>query len=462
MSISSLSSRYRGLPLMLASACVLLSAACDDGVTRPGDEVAALAIVNFPEAARLGMPLTTLPIVELRDKHGRAIPTTGITVTASISSGSLSGTTTVVTDVRGRARFTDLAVAGEPGPTELRFSCCGLPSAVHALSLSLGEISVERIGPEVITGIAGTTLTPGPSVRVKDERAQPLAGASVRFEFDSGSSRPPEQAVTDSQGVATLPSFTFSDLPVGTSLRAIHVASGKAVSYDLEPTVHGSAYTTDVRFTAVAAGGTATLPRILVTDGGPVAGAVVRYRVTAGDGVLSRAEVHTGADGWTEPVTLATTARGTTQFEAIAVGYSRYAVSGAVAAVVPPVRFEYAGPCGRGCPETFHFNWTVPNDPSAGSDVYFRIRVLDAEGTVPFYGPTLTAPPQAGSFYGEYAEGSLFDPWRYEIPSEGPLQTTSDGIATFFWDIPAAAGSYSFTLGGPMVGTPWTYTGTVQ
>lgn len=462
MSISSLSSRYRGLPLMLASACVLLSAACDDGVTRPGDEVAALAIVNFPEAARLGMPLTTLPIVELRDKHGRAIPTTGITVTASISSGSLSGTTAVVTDVRGRARFTDLAVAGEPGPTELRFSCCGLPSAVHALSLSLGEISVERIGSEVITGIAGTTLTPGPGVRVKDERAQPLTGAPVRFEFDDSIGHPPEMAVTDAQGVAALPSLTFGDLPVGTSLRAIHVASGKAVSYDLEPTVHGSAYTTDVRFTAVAAGGTATLPRILVTDGGPVAGAVVRYRVTAGDGVLSRAEVQTGADGLTELVTLSTSSRGMTQVEAIAAGYSRYAVASAVAAVVPPVHFEYAGPCDVGCPATFNFTWTAPSDAMISPFVDFRIRVRDAEDIVPLYQFTLTAPPQAGSFFGDYGNEGFLGPWPYEIPSEAPLRATGDGVASFSWRIPAAPGSYSFTLGGPMIATPWTYTATVQ
>ena len=462
MSSLSLSSRYRGLPLMLASACVLLSAACDDGVTDPGDQVAALAIVNFPEAARLGMPLTTLPIVELRDKHGRAIPAAGITVTASISSGSLSGTTTVVTDVRGRARFTDLAVAGEPGLAELRFSCCGLPSAVHALSLSLGEISVERIGPAVITGIAGTTLTPGLSVRVKDERAQPLRGASVKFEFDSSGVRPPELAVTDDQGVAALPSFTFGDLPVGTSVRAIHVASGKAVRYDVEPTVHGSANTTDVQFTAVTVGGTATLPKFLVEDGGPVAGALVRYKVTAGDGVLSRTEAHTGADGWTEPVTLATNARGTTQVEVIAVGYSRYAVPSAVAAVIPPVRFEYAGPCGEGCPAAFNFDWPRGGTAASGMSVRFKLRVLDAEGILPFYGPTLTALPQAGSFSGEYGEGGILGPWLYRIPADGPLQTTSDGLATFYWSLPAAAGSYSFTLGGPMVGTPWTYTATVQ
>ena len=79
MSSSSSSRQRAGLPLLLGAALALLSAGCGDAVTDPGDEVAALAIVNFPEAARLGMPLTTLPIVELRDKHGRAIPTTGIT-----------------------------------------------------------------------------------------------------------------------------------------------------------------------------------------------------------------------------------------------------------------------------------------------------------------------------------------------------------------------------------------------
>jgi hypothetical protein len=438
----------------------LVSAACGDGVTGPNDAVAGLAIVNFPEAAHLGVPLTTLPIVELRDKHDHAVPAAGVTVTASISSGSLSGTTTVVTDVRGRARFTDLAVAGEPGLTELRFSCCGLPSAVHALSLSLGEISVERIGPEVITGIAGTTLTPGPSVRVKDERAQPLAGASVKFEFDSGSGRPPELAVTDGQGVAVLPSFSFADLPVVTSLRATHVASGKTVHYDLEATVHGSAYTLDEKFPAVTVGGTATLPKILVTDGGPVAGALVRYRVTAGNGVLSRTEAHTGADGLTEPVTLSTSSRGTTQVEAIAVGYSRYAVASAVAAVVPPVRFEYAGPCDPGCPSSFNFTWPAAGVATWFPDVEFEIRVRDALGSLPSYGLDLTTVPPADYFYTPARIDPQWGP--ASIPDEVPLMTGTNGVASFVWRLPAAAGTYHFTLSSPMIDTPWTYTATVQ
>ncbi len=453
----------RGLPLLLGAAVTLLCAACGDGATSPDEEVASIAVISVPELALPGVPLTTLPIVELRDRAGRAVAAAGIVVTASVSSGTLSGTTRVTTDAQGRAKFTDLVVDGTDRSTELRFACCGLPAVRRVLTLAVGEPSIARLDPEVVTGIAGETLSPGPRVLVRDERQKPKAGAAVRFEFDSGAALPAISVATDQNGVATLPSFQFADLPEQTLLTATDVVSGKSVQYRLAGTAHGNAYTLDETFVAVTVGGTATLPKLLVTDGPPVAGALVRYRVIAGNGVLSRTEAHTGADGQTEPVTLSTNARGTTQVEAIAVGYSRTAVASVVAAVSPPVRFEYAGPCDWGCPATLGFNWPLEGSAISGMDVEFEIRVRDAVGIVPLYRLTLTAPPQAGSFFGYLGSGDdFFGPWPFEIPSEGSPQAKNDGIATFVWRIPATAGSYSFTLGGPMIDTPWTYTATVQ
>lgn len=457
MSSLLLSTRCRGLPLILASACVLVSTACDDGVTDPGDEVASIAVISVPELALPGVPLTTLPVVELRDRAGRAVAAAGIVVSASVSSGTLSGTTRVTTDARGRAKFTDLVVDGTDRSTELRFACCGLPAIRRVLTLAVGEPSIARLDPETVTGIAGEMLSPGPRVLVRDERQKPKAGAAVRFEFDSGAALPALSVATDQNGVATLPSFQFADLPERIVLTATDVASGRSVRYQLVGTVHGNAYTLDETFNFGILGQPLALPRLYVVDSGPVSGALVRYRIVAGDGQLSSAEAHTGADGWTNPVTLITSARGSTQYEAVAVGYSQSPVAGTVATVVPPLTFEYAGPCYPGCPASFDFIWPLAGVAGSGMDAPFQIRVRDAEGSVPSFRVDLSG---AGAFY--QAIGAWGDYEWYQIPSEHPLTTADDGVAYFSWRLPAKAGTYSFRLSNPMIAAPWTYTATVQ
>lgn len=448
--------RSRGSLWLSGSVLLLLCSACGDGATGTSKDVASLAVISAPDLALLGVPLTTLPVVELRDEAGQALPLSGVAITASVSSGTLSGTTSVMTDAQGRAKFTDLAVDGAVGETELRFTCCGLAPAERTLSLQLGEASIERLNPEVLSGIAGEVLSPGPSVRVMDERHRIRTGATVRFEFDGAFGLEPVSVTTDDNGIATLPSFQLGDLPSSTDVNVVDVASDKSVHYALVGTVRGNAYTLDRTFAAVEMGGSVTLPRIRVTNGEPVADALVRYRVASGDGVLSGAEVHTDADGWTPPVTMTTSSRGKSVVEAVAVGYSLAPVSASVVAVSPPVVLEYAGPCTAGCPSSLDFTLSFADEASWGTYVPFLLRVRDAVGTVPLYQLDLSATSASTAFWTDLG------PWPYVIPDEGPAQTDANGVVYFNWSLPHSTGAYSFTIGGQMIGSPWTYTATVE
>jgi hypothetical protein len=448
--------RTRGLSLLSGSALLLLCAACGDSATGTSKDVASLAVVSAPDLALLGVPFTTLPVVELRDDAGQPLLSSGVAITASVSSGTLSGTTSVLTDAQGRAKFTDLAVDGSAGQTELRFSCCGLTPAVRTLSLILGEASIERIDPEVITGLAGETLNPGPSVRVMDERHKVRTGAEVRFEFEGTVALPPVSVTSDGNGIATLPAFQLADLPSSTNVRAVDVASGKSVHFALVTTVRGNAYTLDKTFAAVGMGGSVALPRVRVTDGEPVADAIVRYRVASGDGVLSETEVHTGTDGWTGPVTLTTSGRGKTVVEAVAVGYSLAPIATSVVAISPPLVLEYAGPCTTGCPSSLDFTVSFADEASWGTYVPFQIRVRDAGGTVADYQLDLSAVSAGTSFWADAG------PLPYTIPDEAPAVTGADGVVSFNWSLPHSLGSFGFTIGGPMISSPWTYTATVE
>jgi len=449
--------------LLLGCVASFLVASCGDEAVGPGEQPGpgsqsnSLAIISAPWHANLGLPLPVKPIVELRDATGQPVLTPGIAITASISTGQLSGTTTVATNAQGRASFTDLSIDSISGETELRFSCCGLAPVSRTLSLSLASASIARVDPEVIQGIAGSALSSRPGVLLRDERQKPRAGAAVRFEFDSVAALPAFSVTTDTNGVATLPSFQFPDLPSSTALRAVDSATGLFVTYSLVGIARGNAYP-DSTFTVVTAGDVGTLPRVAVYDEflDPVAGALVRYRIASGDGTLSTSEAHTDADGWTEPVTLSNSSRGSTVIEMVAVGYSRQPILDSVIAVVPPLSFEYAGPCEPGCPASFDFTWPLASGPAWTMDVFFQIRVRDAIGPVPGYAITLTKDPAAPYFW-----VNTFD-FEARTPEELPLMTDSTGLAWLAWRLPQAAGSYHFTMGGPMIATPWTYTATVE
>lgn len=457
------SSSRPGLILHLGCVVALLTAACSDGPTgsidpvEPGDEVTRILILTAPMAAVLGLPLPSQPIVELRDDANQVVRVAGVVIAASVSTGTLSGTTSVETNAQGRASFSDLIIEGDAGQVELRFSCCGLAPVTRSLSLSVREATIQRLNPEVIVGYAGDTLMPGPKVLLKDEWKQPKAGATVSWTFDSASALPAISVTTSADGVAALPFFQFGDLPSATHVTAIDVGTGKSVDYTLTGTVRGEAYA-DRTFTLFRAGEVAILPRVAVYDEStdPVSGALVRYRIASGDGVLSLTEAYTGDDGWTEPVTLSNSGQDSIVIEMIAVGYSEHPIVRTVRPVVPPLSFEYAGPCDHGCPTAFDFSWPLTGDPVWGMDAHFQIRVRDARGVIPGYAITLARDAEAPYlFEGE----SGFD---LPISEANPLITDADGIAWLGWRLPEIAGSYSITMSGPMIDAPWTYTATVE
>jgi hypothetical protein len=84
------------------------------------------------------------PTVQVKDANGIVVP--GVTVTASIASGSgaLEGKLAVTTNNSGVAKFLDLGIAGT-GPHTLRFSATG-PSATSA------GITLSALPPEAASG----------------------------------------------------------------------------------------------------------------------------------------------------------------------------------------------------------------------------------------------------------------------------------------------------------------------
>jgi Big-like domain-containing protein len=95
----------------------------------------ALAVQTQPSSSVIvGVTFGRQPVVQLRDQSGKDRKSGGVAVTAAVASGggSLSGTTTRVTDDQGRAEFNDLRIEGATGSHMLIFAAAGYTSVTSS------------------------------------------------------------------------------------------------------------------------------------------------------------------------------------------------------------------------------------------------------------------------------------------------------------------------------------------
>lgn len=419
----------------------LLLAACD-GAGPGADGVASIAVVSAPSAALIGAPIPEPAIVELRSASGEPVAVAGIEVTVSASSGEIGGTTRATTNAEGRAVFSGLVVTGGNALVGLQFSCCDLPAATHTISLAQGGGLLSRASPARITARAGSVISPGPRVRLVDAQLRPVAGAEIAFSLSAGGTLAATSVQTDANGEAQVPSIELDPLPVQGRVFAALVGTSQSVWFEIIPTVSGAMELVDARQTSAAATGSSVqLPVVRVTDGGPVAGATVLYRVISGNGTISSSSVPTGTDGTTVPPAL-DVARGATTVEIIAPGYTSVArmvtVIGATGAVTILGGLDDFSMLG---PTDFELD---PSYEAAG----LYVAAADAVGPLsPDYPMTISEVGDAGSFtnWGGFA-----------IPSG--VEMSTGGYIT--WFVPMSPGTYEIRVSGPMVESPLVFRAT--
>jgi hypothetical protein len=108
---------------------VRFSATAQPGAPTPS----TLEIRTQPSSsADVGVRLGRQPVVQLRDSDGQDLEQAGVSVTVAVVSGAgtLTGTTTQLTDSKGQARFTDLRIDGGTGAHVLIFAAAGFTSVV--------------------------------------------------------------------------------------------------------------------------------------------------------------------------------------------------------------------------------------------------------------------------------------------------------------------------------------------
>jgi hypothetical protein len=190
---------------------------------------------------------------------------------------------------RIRGRFGVLAV----GVLTLQ-ACSDGGSTAAPLALALAAEGELAAAATVGTAVA-------PTVRLLDQRNQPLAGARITFEVTSGGGRMAESSmVTDATGRATA-QWTLGTT-AGTNTVVARPASGRTVTFNVVGTPDvpvALAAVAPVAELAAVSAQVSGVPAVRVADryDNPVPGVEVSFTVTQGGGTVSAQSQTTGADG---------------------------------------------------------------------------------------------------------------------------------------------------------------------
>ena len=226
--------RTRFLPLVVLS-LVILGPACgaggDNGVG-PSPPADRLVLTTRPPATPRNREIfSPQPVIQLRAVGGKDIAKGGVTVSVALvgSTGALLGTATAVTDSTGRARFTDLALAGKTGTRQLVFQSVGLiPDSTAVVTLIGGApAAIKPVTSLSQAGVVGQTVVAAPAVKLTDLDTNVVSGSAVTFRvLQGGGSLAAASVITGSNGIAAQGRWTLGVQLGRNALVAEYVTAG--------------------------------------------------------------------------------------------------------------------------------------------------------------------------------------------------------------------------------------------
>jgi len=185
-------------------------------ITVTSGTAAKLVVTTQPAGARQRSPLTTQPVVEIRDAADNLVSTSTVGVVVSASVGGVQGTT-VVNAQNGVVRFTDIALLGAAGPRTLLFNS-GLLAAGTSAPVDLppgppAAIAFVGTAPRLRSGLPAGGTAVVVQLRDQDNNTVAFAGRRVVASVSGGTSAATAAnttAISDAQGRAVFSALTVS------------------------------------------------------------------------------------------------------------------------------------------------------------------------------------------------------------------------------------------------------------
>ena len=259
------------------------------------------------QSATVGTAVPVVPAAKVTDQFGNPVAGVAVTFAVATGGGSLtgggtitnaSGIATVGSWTLGTAAGANTITATAPGlvGSPLTFTATGIAGAATQIALTAGNGQSATVN---------TAVAIAPSVIVKDQFNNPVAGVAVTFAVATGGGtvNPTTPVLTGAGGIATVTSWTLGTAVGANSLTATATGlTGSPLTFTATATNApasqiavnaGNAQSATVN-TAVS-----VAPSVIVKDqfGNPVAGVSVTFAVATGGGSITGAAATTNAGG---------------------------------------------------------------------------------------------------------------------------------------------------------------------
>lgn len=192
---------------------VIAAAGCRDQAPVVATKLVLAAAPNATVQNRVAF--ATQPRVQLTDNEGRAAHTSGVVVTAAVTTpgATIAGVATATTNDAGLAVFTDLSIAGTMGNHQIEFSAPALsPVTASVLSRAGLPATVAAFSGNNQSALIASPVTVSPVARVTDADGNPVADVVVTFAVTAGGgSVIGATATTNFNGLAVLTRWTLGN-----------------------------------------------------------------------------------------------------------------------------------------------------------------------------------------------------------------------------------------------------------
>jgi Big-like domain-containing protein/invasin-like protein len=296
------------------------------------------------QTATVGTAVAVAPAAAVRDRGGNPVPGVAVTFAVTAGGGAVDPVTPVATDGAGVAAVTSWTLGTTAGANTLTATATGLtgsPLAFTATATAGPATQIALNAGNAQSATVGTAVATAPSVIVRDQHNNPVAGVAVTFAVLSGGGAvlPATPVLTDAAGIAAATSWTLGTTAGPDSLTATATGlTGSPVAFGATATAGAVSAATSTVSAApgtitASSGGAATTITVTAKDqfGNLVGGATVSLAATGTGNTLVQPAAPTAANGQAtgtlsstkaEAKTVSATVNGTlvTQTAAVSVG----------------------------------------------------------------------------------------------------------------------------------------------
>ncbi len=251
-----------------------LTSAVSDAFVITAQEPTALGFVQQPTTTEASARITPPVTVQLRDSLGNEVPRSGVNVTVQLASGTgtLSGTTTRITDGAGLATFDDLSI-NQAGQKRLRATNVGLTSDLSsAFAITAARESQLAFVQQPTDAVAGQHISPAVTVQLRDSLGNDVAKAGVTVAIaltpgSAGTLSGSTLQLTDASGLASFSNLSINLIGIK-NLTAIAAGMDRPIStpFAIRPAPPGRLVFTQSPGNATAGVPFPTQPAIALED----------------------------------------------------------------------------------------------------------------------------------------------------------------------------------------------------